>query len=169
MTTRSQPDRAGKTDTRKPTDDGGSVLQALAGLTASPPPGREPPPRPSRPSAAFLPVPPDRRARPEPGTGIIDVHLLAQARRGDVFGPANEDSRPAANLSRLHGQGPPAPQLPPPPAAASQTTARSLRMVQLRAFLFGVLCTGAIAGSLLMRAGRSEAPAQAAAADRGEP
>ena len=164
MTTESEPGCAQRENSEKVArNNPGSVLHTLRDLDVELPceetwqkSTRQPPP-------AFLPAPPGKRPRYEIGTGLIDVHMLAQARRGDVLIPEAEIAQPPATppahpsargqFSRL---GPPLPaaRVPEPsPKAASLAKEHtpSPLMLQVRGFVLGALCTGVLTVSLLAR------------------
>lgn len=135
--------------------DRSSVLQALRDL--SPAPAREESLRPAqRPSPAFLPARPDVSRLDPTGTGVIDVRELAAARRR--LGLA---APPAPGWSLV--EPPPAPCLPAPPPAAPpvvipcEPRPPSMLFLQVRAFVLGALCAGALAGSLIVRAAAAPA------------
>jgi hypothetical protein len=135
---------------------GGSVLQALQGLLPDPPRAEEPRATSQRPSPALLPVRPGKASRPETTTGIIDVRALAAARLARGAGPSL--ASPPFSLAR------------PSPAAAPAAGSKSasLLFLQVRAFLLGALCAGALTGSLIARAASVSSATNAPTADDGD-
>lgn len=160
MTTRTNDDST-KRD-RSPTQDrgaAGSVLQALCdlGLQLTPPESL-PRPRPTPP--AFLPARPGKASRHEAGTGYIDVRALAaQVRRS----AASTSTEPASPIRAASPAGPTtSDRLPEPRPLAAAPFAFSARRSQIHAFLLGVVCTGALLGSLLVHhatGSRTDVPA----------
>lgn len=123
--------------------DPGSVLQALQGLNPSLLPTEPRQTAPQGPSCAFLPARPGKRTLSPEGTGVIDVRVLA-----------------AMGLRRT--QAPVATPSPASRPAATRTSALrpaslgpSPRMLEVRAFVLGVLCAGALMGALLVRVAAS--------------
>lgn len=134
--------------------DPGSVLQALQGLNPAPLPAVPRRAIPQGPSRAFLPARPGKSSLSPEGTGVIDVRALAamglRRTQAAVATPSPASPRPAF---------PAAPERPSP------------RMLQVRAFMLGVLCTGALTGVLLVRVAAATPDQAAPMADphRGQP
>lgn len=138
--------------------DRGSVLQALRDLSPAPAPApaREEPRRPAqRPSPAFLPARPDASRLDPTSTGVIDVREMAAARRR--LGMA-APTAPGWSLV-VPPVAPPAPQpvAPPVAAVASEPRSPSPLALQVRAFVLGALCAGALMGSLIVGAAAAAA------------
>jgi hypothetical protein len=167
MTTQIGPGQAAREHSESAARDAaGSVLQALQGLIPDPPREEEPRATSPRPSLALLPARPGKTSRREATTGLIDVRALAAARlaRG-----AEPSARPVARTS-LASQSPPIAPARPSSATAPAAGSRSASslFLQLRAFLLGALCAGALTGSLIARAASVSSPTNAPTADGGD-
>lgn len=157
MTTRIGPGQAAR-EHSDPAARGGSVLQALQGLLPDPPRAEESPATSQRPSLALLPARPGKASRSETTTGLIDVRALAATH--------------IARGARPSLASPPLSPTRPSPVAAPITGSKSASslFLQVRAFLLGALCAGALTGSLIARAASvsSATNAPTAAADDGD-